>query len=93
MQTAAVNQQRSNSSTKPSQFNGTTQKNRWCWLDKFIAYCRRASKNLTDDNAVLENCVLSIDGPAKTRFMLLPPDQRDTLAHLQDVFLRWHYNS
>ena len=93
MQATAVNQQRSHSSIEPPKFNGTTQENGWYWLSKFIAYCRRAGVDITDDDAMLENFMLSIGGSAETWFMLLPHDQRDTFTHLQEAFRRRYDNT
>ena len=41
---------------------------------------------------MLENFIFSIGGSAETWFMLLPHDQRDTFAHLQDAFLKRYDN-
>ena len=92
MQAASVNQQRCHSSIEPPKFNGTTQENGWYWLSKFIAYCRRAGIDITDDDTMFENFTLSIGGSAETWFMLLPHDQRDTFAHLQDAFRKRYDN-
>ena len=93
MQAAAVNQQHSHSSIESPKFNGTTQENGWYWLSKFIAYCRRAGIDITDDDAMLENFMLSIGGSAETWFMLLPHDQRDTFTHLQEAFRKRYDNT
>ena len=41
---------------------------------------------------MIENFILSIGGSAETWFTLLPRDQRDTFAHLQDAFRKRYDN-
>ena len=48
--------------------------------------------DITDGDAVIENFILSIGGSAETWFMLLPHNQRDTFAHLQDAFRKRYDN-
>ena len=58
MQAAAINQLR-NHSIKPLKFNGTTQESGLYWQEKFTAYCRRASVDITDDDVLLEHYVFN----------------------------------
>ena len=57
-------------------------------MEKFIAYCHHAGIDINDDEAMLENFMLSINGSAETWFMLLPQDQRETFDQLQNAFLK-----
>ena len=80
--------QRGHVNLKPPKFSDTAHENGWFWLEKFIAYCHRAGIDVNDDDAMIENFLLSISGSAETWFMLLPHDQRDTFDRLQEAFLR-----
>ena len=88
VQQIVPNHQSGHINLKPPKFNGTPQENGWYWLDKFIAYCHRAGIDINDDEAMLENFMLSINGSAETWFMLLPHDQRQTFYQLQNAFLK-----
>lgn len=88
VQQIVPNHQRGHINLKPPKFNGTPQENGWYWLEKFIAYCHRAGIDINDDEAMLENFMLSINGSAETWFMLLPHDQRQTFDQLQNAFLK-----